>query len=133
MKIWNRYVHVEIDEKKAQGTGMAIVLILLLIEFFTHSAVVLNFAIAILVLNMIFPKLFTPFAYLWFGMAQLIGRITSVIILFLVYIFMVLPVGLFRKVLGKDELQMRKWKQTNESVFKTRNHVYIVTDLDKPY
>jgi hypothetical protein len=126
-------MQVEIDVKKAQDTGMAIVLVLLLIELFTRSSVVLNFAIAILLINMIIPKLFIPLAYIWFGMAQIIGRLTSAIMLFLIYTFIVLPVGLFRKALGKDELQIGKWKQSNESVFKTRNYIYCATDLEKPY
>jgi hypothetical protein len=45
----------------------------------------------------------------------------------------VLPVALIRKAMGKDSLLIKKWKKGTESVFKTRDHLFQATDIDKPY
>ena len=133
MENWRKILKIEIDINKARDTGMALVLILLLLQLFIGSRLFLKIVIPVLVVNMIVPQIFYPLAYIWFGLAQLLGTFFSKVLLFLVYILMVLPVGIFRRMMGKDQLLLRKWKKGTDSVFRLRDHLYSASDLDKPY
>ncbi len=133
MKNLKNIFNLEININRARDTGMAMVLIFLALELFLGGRIFLKIALPLLVINMIAPRIFYPVAFIWFGLAHVMGTIVSKILLFLVYIFMVLPVGLFRKAAGKDVLLMKKWKQGSESVFKTRDHLFSAPDIEKPY
>jgi len=133
MKNLKKILNINIDINRARDTGMALVLILLLLELYLGGRVFIKIAFPVLVINMIVPQLFYPLAYLWFGFAHYMGTIVSKILLFLVYMLVVLPVGLFRRATGKDTLLMKRWKQGSDSVFKTRNHLFTASDIEKPY
>jgi len=105
----------------------------MLLEWWFGSGFYLKIAIGILILDMTVPILFKPMAYVWFGLAHVMGTIVSRILLFLVFIFVVMPVGLFRRILGKDTLQLKKWKNSKDSVFLTRNHLFSANDIENPF
>lgn len=133
MESLKKILKVEIDSNRARDTGMAMVLILLLLELFLGGLIYLKIALPVLVVNMIVPQIFIPLAYVWFGLAHFLGTFASKILLFVVYALVVLPVGLVRKAMGKDVMLFKKWKQGQESVFKTRDHLYTASDIEKPY
>jgi len=122
-----------ISKKQATDTGMAIMLILLLVGLFTKNDVYYKIAIPVLIMNMTFPMFYYPFAIIWLGFSQLLGTVVSKIILSIVYIIMVIPVGIFRKLLGKDSLQLSEFKKSNGTVMKSRNHNFSSKDIEKPY
>jgi len=122
-----------ISKKQASDTGMAAVLILLLIGLFTKNNLYYKIAIPVLVVNMIFPMFYYLFAIIWLGFSQLLGTIVSKIILTIIYIIMVIPVGLFRRILGKDSLQLSGFKKSNSSVMQTRDYNFLPEDIENPY
>ena len=106
---------------------------MLLIGLFTRKAIFYQIGIPLLVVNMIIPVFFFPFAILWFGLSGLMGDILSRVILSIVYIFVVLPVGFIRKLAGKDPLNLRNFKRADHSVMINRDHLYSSDDLEKPF
>jgi len=132
IELWN-YFPRTISKKQASDTGMAAVLILLLIGLFTHNNLYYKIAIPVLVINMTFPMFFYPFAIIWLGLTQLLGTIVSKIILTFTYFILVVPVGAFRRLLGKDSLQLSEFKKGNKSVMQTRNHTFVSEDIENPY
>jgi hypothetical protein len=126
-------INVELNGDRARDTGMAFVLILLLLELFIGSGIYFKISIPVLILNMIAPQIFYPIAYIWFGLAQMLGTIVSKILLFVVFSIIVLPVALLRRLLGKDTLLLKKWNTNSDSVFKTRDHLFSSSDIEKPY
>ena len=66
-----------ISKKQASDTGMAAVLILLLIGLFTHNNLYYKIAIPVLIINMTFPMFYYLFAIIWFGFSQLLGTVVS--------------------------------------------------------
>jgi len=128
-----KFFQIEVNVERARDTGMAMVLILLLLELFLGTGLYYKIAIPVLVINMTAPKFFYPFAYLWFGIAQFLGTIVSKILLFLVFMIIVLPMAIIRRIMGKDTLLIKSWKQSTQSVFKTREHLFTSSDIDKPY
>ena len=122
-----------ISKKQASDTGMAIVLILLLVGLFSQNIVYYKIAIPVLVINMIFPMFYYPFAIIWLGFSHLLGTVMSKIILTIIYIVVVVPVGIFRRLLGKDSLQLHEFKKGTNSVMKVRNYIFSSKDIEKPY
>ena len=127
------FFSTSITKDQAKDSGMAIVLILLLIGFFTKDDLYYKIAIPVLLMNMIFPMFYYPFAIFWFGLSNLLGTIVSKILLLVIYLIIVLPVALLRQLLGKDSLLLKEFKKSSESVMKTRNQIYVAADLEKPF
>ena len=122
-----------ISKKQASDSGMAVVLILLLIGLFTQDILYLKLAIPFLVMNMVFPMFFYAFAILWLGFSHLLGTVVSKILLSVVFLVMVVPVGIVRRLLGKDALQLAKFHKGEGSVMVTRNKRFDLKDIEKPY
>ncbi|MEZ5194857.1 MAG: SxtJ family membrane protein [Bacteroidales bacterium] len=129
----NRRFRIEVNKERAIDTGMAMILILLLLGYFLKDNIYFVIAIPILIINMTIPKLYYPLAYLWFGFAHIMGTIVSKILLFIVFLIIVVPMAILRRLMGKDSLLLKQWKQSNNSVLKIRNHLYTPSDIDKPY
>ena len=131
-KIWN-YFPKTISKKQASDTGMAAVLILLLIGLIAQNNLYYKIAIPVLVINMTFPMFYYLFAVVWLGMSKLLGTVISKIILTVVYILLVIPVGIFRRVIGKDSLQLSEFKKGTNSVMKKRDYSFSSKDIENPY
>ena len=75
-----KYFPKTISKKQSSDTGMAVVLILLLIGFFTNSDIYFKIAIPVLIINMIFPYFYYLFAFVWLGFSTLLGTLVSKVI-----------------------------------------------------
>jgi len=118
---------------QSKDAGLALVLICLLIALTTGLKHFLVIGTILLVVVMTAPNLFRPFAKFWFGFSHLLGTVVSRILLTILFYCMVTPVGFARRLLGKDAMQLGKWKQGRDSVFHNREHQFSRQDLDHPY
>lgn len=112
---------------------MAIILILLLIGYFSGREVYYLSAIPVVVINMAYPRIFYPFAVIWLGFSKVVGELMSTILLSLVYVLLVIPIGSIRLLLRKDSLGLKSFGKGEASLMKIRNHTYTHEDLEKPY
>jgi len=124
---------VTITRDQSRDTGMAMVLLLLLALLKWGRSELLIAAFIVHIVNMIVPQVFRPVAVLWFGLAHLLGAVASRVLMFIVFALVVTPIGLIRRVLGKDSLRLRAFRAGNESVMVVRNHTFTASDLEKPY
>jgi hypothetical protein len=122
-----------VTKAQARDTGLAAVLILLLIAHFRHSATLVGPAIIVLVVDMIWPSFFRPLAYVWFSLANILRKIVSSILLTVVYLVIMTPIGLIRRLVGADSMMTKKWKDGSSSVFVERDHLFSGKDLERPY
>jgi hypothetical protein len=127
------FFSTSITKEQAKDSGMAIVLILLIIGLITRDVVYFKIAAGVLLMDMIFPMVYYPFAIFWFGLSGLMGSTGSKILLLVIYFIVVLPVALWRRLLGKDPLLLKEFKKNSESVMRLRNHVSEAADLEKPF
>jgi hypothetical protein len=127
------YFSSQATPEQAKDTGMALVLICLLINFFVGYSFFLTAAIFILLVDMVYPAFFRPLARIWFGVSQLLGTIMSKIILSIIFFLILTPIGLIRRALGADTLLLKEWKKDNSSVFKVRDHTFGPDDILNPY
>lgn len=119
--------------RKSRDTGLALVLALLILLYFTHRIILLLPAIGTLLIAMTVPAVFAPLARLWFGLSHVMGTIASTVILSALYFFLVAPIGMFRRIFGADTMNMSKWKSSDESTLTVRDHLYTKADMEKPY
>lgn len=123
----------KISEKECGDTGMAMVLICLLAGWFTGVRDWFLGAIVLLVINMIWPTIYTWVAKAWLGFSHLLGTVMSKVILSLIFFIVVTPLALLRRVFGHDPMALRKWKNGTGSVFETRNHTYKPEEIEQPF
>ena len=112
---------------------MAIVLLLLLCAFLLKRHGFIPAAIIVHVINMTSPQVFRLPAIAWLGFSHLLGMMVSKIVLSVVFLAVVTPVGLLRRVMGKDAMQLKAFKASEDSVMVERNHTFTGSDLEKPY
>ena len=89
-------------------------------------------AIGVLVAAMLVPGLFRPYAILWWGLAGVLAAVGSRVLLTAIYVVVVTPVGLARRLFGADPMRLRDWGGDG-SVLVERDEPVSVEDLEVPY
>jgi len=121
------------QDSRPKDTGMAAVLILLLVTWFTGNVAWVIPAVVVLILTMTVPVVFKPLSVVWFGLANILGHAVSTLILSILFFVVVMPVGIIRKIGGADALRLKKWRNSDDSAFVVREHLYTAEDVEKPY
>lgn len=118
---------------QCKDTGLAIILIALLIVWAQRSFTLMAPAIGVLIVTMTAPRLWTPLARLWFGFSHYLGQAVSTALLSIVFFGVVTPMGLIRKLSGKDAMGLGQWRAGRQSAFTRRDHTFTAADLEKPF
>ncbi|MBF0228843.1 MAG: hypothetical protein HQK63_04535 [Desulfamplus sp.] len=116
-----------------KDAGLALILILLIVEIITKNGLLIIPITTLLVIAMTAPILFRPFTIIWFGLSSILGRYSSSTILTILFIFIVIPISYLRRISDSDPLQLKKWRKDQESSFTIRDHTYKEIDMDKPF
>jgi hypothetical protein len=123
----------KITKDESRDAGMALVLLLLFVFLARKREGWLIAAMAVHVLNMTAPQIYRPFAVLWLGLSDAMGAVVSKILLSIVFLLIVTPIGMLRRLFGKDSLKLRAFKTGEGSVMTERNHTFVAADLERPY
>jgi len=123
----------KMTKDQSRDTGMAMVLLLLLVFLKTRRDGMLYAAMLLHVINMIVPRVFAPIALVWLGLSHVLGTVMSRILLSVLFFGLVTPMGLLRRLFGKDSLQLRQFKASSESAMLVRNHRFVAQDIERPY
>ena len=121
-----------IDKKKNIEFGIVLSLAILVIAYICKQNWT-QWAIVTLVLTLLVPKTFTPFAWLWMKFGEALSQITTSILLAIVFFGIVTPIGKLRALLKKDSLRLRDFKKCKESVFIQPDKMYSSADLEKQF
>ncbi len=121
------------SKDQCKDAGLALILVLLLVVKIGGYDKVLPFVILATLLLMIWPKLFKPFAMLWFGLSELMGTVMSKVILTVIFFLVVSPIALLRKIGGKDSLKLKQWRNNKDSVFRVRDELVTPEDLQNMF
>jgi hypothetical protein len=123
----------KITKNQSRDAGMAMVLLFLLVFVARKREGWLFVAMGLHVLNMIVPQIYRPIAVLWLGLSDLLGAVVPKFMLAILFFVVVTPIGLLRRMLGKDALKLRVFKGGDGSVMLQRNHLFVAQDLERPY
>ena len=87
--------NTDISKNQAKDTGMAMVLILLILGFYLGNLNYFKFALGGLLITMIYPMAFKYVAIVWLGGSTFLGTIVSKIILSIIFFIIVLVISSF--------------------------------------
>lgn len=121
-----------VDMNQSKDTGLVLVLVLQIAAFYKTGSLLVLSSTGILLAVIVLPALFKPVAFLWFGLAEVLSRFFSSVLLTVLYFAVVSPVGLARRALGADAMQLKKYGSSG-SGFTVREHEYSREDLKNPY
>lgn len=127
------FKELKIDRLKTIETAIVISLVLLIIAWNYQDSLFIVLAFGILILSLVVPIVFYPFAKLWFGLGLLLGLVVTKILLTLIFLLIVTPVGIIRKLLGKDALFLKQFKKSKDSMFIIRDQTVTSDDLKNPF
>ncbi len=133
MYLYMAMLKTRFSKKQLLEAGIVLVIILLLTGVYLKNDIWLKISLGLLFIDIIFPPAFYPFAWIWFNLSDILGTVVSKIILSVIFFIIVLPVGIIRKILGKDSLLLKKFRKDQGSVMKIRNYTYQSADFDKPF
>ncbi len=110
---------------------MAITLLMLLLFYFTGNIIFIHIAVIVIVMSFLFPKVAISLDEAWKLISSVIGRISSSIILSVIFYAVLLPWGLLLKLFGKEVLPLNYRDRT--SAFSIRNKTFVNKDLQNPF
>jgi hypothetical protein len=128
-----RVLRGDATKEQAKDTGMAVVLVLLLLALARKQNGYIVAATVVQVLDMTVPQMFRPLAVLWFGLSHVMGAVMSKVIMMIIFFLVVTPIAVWRRLAGADALQLKTFKAGQGSVMEARNHTYTGKDLEQPY
>lgn len=119
-----------VTRKQCMEFGQVSVLgALLAALYFKDDQALILTALLLILVTIVVPTVFYPFAVVWFGLAKVLAAIVPPIVLGILFFVMVTPLGLVRRMLGRDALRLRQFKKGSSSVMNNRDHVYTDADL----
>jgi len=122
-----------ISVKQCTEFGMVAILVLLAVAIYhkDHNLVIAAFMLTLA--TIIAPILFFPFAAFWFALSEVLRRISTTLLLGIVFFVIVVPVGLIRKIAGFDNLKLKEFKKGRQSVMIVRDHTFTSEDLTNTF
>lgn len=123
----------DISKEQCKDSGLALLLILLLLGYFTENQVYFKLTLPVLLITMIAPVLLKPLGIFWFTFSDLLGSLMSRIILSVIFFAVLLPVAYIRRLFGIDNLKLTQFKKGKESVMSVRDYKFLKADIEKPY
>jgi hypothetical protein len=90
-------------------------------------------AIPVLVIDMTFPMFYYPFAMVWLGLTNLLGAVMSRVLISIVYILILMPIGIIRRLMGKDSMNLKGFKKDTKSVMVVRDYEFTAKDITNPF
>jgi hypothetical protein len=124
---------IKITPKHCTEAGIILALIFVLAGLFTGEGVCYKLAAAALILDLAAPKAFWPFAFCWFNLSVWLGFVSSRILLSVIFVLIIVPVAIVRKLGGNDRLKLKDFKKSTSSVFADRNIKFGSNNLKQTY
>jgi hypothetical protein len=121
------------DKSKSENKDAvsAIVLLLLIIQWRLQWSYGLPAIMAFITLALLFKNFTKACSKCWFWLAKSLNAISSFILLTIVYIFIVIPTGLFSRLFKKSAVNFKSVKP--QSNFISINKQYSNLDFLKPW
>jgi len=116
---------------KEKDSVAAIVILLLLIFVYSGSRYWIYASLALMVVTVLSPGMTHLLHWIWSSLTEFLGRISSFMILAIVFIFVLTPTALLKKWFGSKDFLLTKGKRV--TTFQERNHTYSRRDFDNPW
>lgn len=103
----------EVNKSSNKNFGIVFFIVFLLIAIYplTYNGEIRLWSIIIsfifLILALLKSKILTPLNNLWFKFGIFLGKIVSPLVMGVIFFFVVTPIGIIMKLLGKDVLNLK--------------------------
>lgn len=124
---------INISKQNFYETGLILLFVDLLWICHDFHNFQVNTGIILVVILLLVPKVFFPLTWILIFCGKVLSRLVPPIILALVFYLLVTPVGLFRRLFGKDSLRITEFKKNKTSLFSVRNKLFEKEDILHPY
>ncbi|NJO01183.1 MAG: hypothetical protein HC880_05310 [Bacteroidia bacterium] len=122
-----------ISQRQNTEVGVLLGLVCIVLFYFYRQEFYLWAAMLALGMVLILPLVFKPLAWLWFGFSGLLAMIVPTILLGIIYYLLVFPVGYLRRLMGKDSLQLNKFKKSRSSVLVSVERTFGKQDFERTF
>lgn len=122
-----------IDREKCKDTALVFSFASLILYQYLEQRLYLTAAFILLLIALLFPLAMKPVATVWFKTAEVLNKVMSKILLTLIFYFIVSPLAIVRKVVTRDELQIRKWPTDEDSMLVDRKVRFSKEELKHPF
>jgi glycerol-3-phosphate acyltransferase PlsY len=122
-----------VSKKQTVEFALVAILISLFLSLYFKTNTGVKVAFVITVIAILVPVLFYPFAVIWFGLSNILGAISSKVLMTIIFFVLVVPIGLIRKLFGKDNLKINQFKKGSQSEMENRNHLYKESDITNTF
>ena len=106
--------NIKISSNRSFGIVFFVVFLLIALYPITYSEDIriwsLIISLIFLILGFLRSKILTPFNKRWFKFGLFLGKIVSPLIMGVIFFFVVTPIGLIMRMLGKDVLNLKQNK-----------------------
>ncbi len=123
----------DLSTAQVYGSGLASLLIILIVYFFTRNTTLLYVCFGVIILLMVWPRPFRYFGMLWLSFGELLGFVVGRLLLTIIYGLLVIPIGLFVRKKIRRNMQLFSFYASKQSAFKQRDHVFSEKDFEKPF
>ena len=123
--------NIKISSNRSFGIVFFVVFLLIAFYPITNSEDIRIWSLIIsfifIILGLLNSKILTPLNKLWFKFGIFLGKIVSPLIMGVIFFFVVTPIGLIMRMLGKDLLNLKQnknksyWIEKSGSKSKMRN------------
>jgi uncharacterized membrane protein len=110
---------------------IAVIILLLLLFFYFKQKYWIYTALSVAVISLLVSGFAFYLHKLWSTVSEILGRVSGTIILTLIFIFILFPTALLKRLFGKKDILLND--KNLKSVFLERNHKYTATDLSNPW
>lgn len=124
----NRFI-LYLSKKQCVEFALISILLTLIPGVYRNDIYLAKVATILTLTTILLPIAFYPFALLWFNLARAMSLIGPIIVLSIVFFLIVTPMGLLRKLIGRDSLRRKEFKRNRESVMVERNYLYSAKDF----
>ena len=105
---------IKISSNRSFGIVFFVVFLFIALYPITYNGDIrvwsLTISFIFIILGLLNSKILTPLNKLWFKFGIFLGKIVSPLIMGVIFFFVVTPVGLIMRMLGKDVLNLKKNK-----------------------
>ena len=102
---------IKISSNRSFGIVFFVVFLLIALYPLTYSGEIriwsLVISIILLILGLLNSKILDPLNKIWFKFGIFLGKIVSPLIMGIIFFFVVTPIGLIMRLLGKDVLNLK--------------------------
>jgi hypothetical protein len=114
--------------------ALVIVLLAMLLAPRWPSWPLRGIAMAAVLIGLLVPRLLTPIAVAWFGLAAGLGRVMPPVVMGAIFFVLVLPLARLRRLFsGEHVLRTAEFRNGTGSVFVDRPHVYGPADFERQF